>query len=199
MTFLPESCMKKGKWWSATCNYKQLYKSLCVSSTKLKQLMKGSLCYSESIYVQFRLNKSILQELWIFFACMYTKKICLQLQWLGKSYVIGFSHLQCGLKYSPCSTEWIDVYCKLICGNVSILWNRLLMISTRDRESMPIGNSQLSKTGYESCLLYCTVTSIEQKIFTFKHGLNIGWSIYRLFIIRLQVQWINGNSCYKRC
>ena len=29
--------------------------------------------------------------------------------------------------------------------------------------SMPIGNSQLSKTGYESCLLYYTVPSIEQK------------------------------------
>ena len=66
------------------------------------------------------------------------------------------------------------------------------------QKSMTIGNSQLSKTGNESCLLHCTVTSIEEKVFTFKHGLNIGWSIYRLLIIRLQVQWINGNSCYKR-
>ena len=42
------------------------------------------------------------------------------------------------------------------------------------QKSMPIGNSQLSKTGYESCLLHYTVTSIEEKVFTFKHGLNIG-------------------------
>ena len=42
------------------------------------------------------------------------------------------------------------------------------------QKSMLIGNNQLSKTGYESCLLYYTVTSIEQKVFTFKHGLNIG-------------------------
>ena len=39
----------------------------------------------------FRLNK---WELWIFFACVYTKKMCLQLQLLRKLYVIGFSHLQ---------------------------------------------------------------------------------------------------------
>ena len=82
--------------------------------------------------------------------------------------------LQYGFKYLPCSTEWIDVYYKHICGNVLILWNRLFMISTRDKESMPIGNSQLTKIGHESCLLYCTVTSTEQKVFTFKHGLNIG-------------------------
>ena len=44
------------------------------------------------------------------------------------------------------------------------------------QKSMPIENSQLSKTGYESCLLYYMVTSIEEKVFTFKHGLNIGWS-----------------------
>ena len=56
------------------------------------------------------------------------------------------------------------------------------------QKSMAIGYSQLSKTGYESYLLYYTVTSIEQKVFAFKHGLNIGWSIYRLLIIRLQVQ-----------
>ena len=43
--------------------------NLCVSSTKLKQTMKGSLCYSKSIYIHLRLNRSILQELWIFFAC----------------------------------------------------------------------------------------------------------------------------------
>ena len=96
--------------------------------------------------------------------------------------------LQCGLKYLSCSTKWIDVYYKHIYGNILILWNRSFMISTRDTKSMPIGNSQLSKIGYESCLLYYMVTSIEQKVFTFKHGLNIGRSIYRLLIIRLYEQ-----------
>ena len=72
--------MKKGKWRSEIYNYKQLYKNPCVSSTKVKQTMKGSLCYSESIYVHFKLSESILQEQWIFFACVYTKKVCLQLQ-----------------------------------------------------------------------------------------------------------------------
>ena len=103
--------------------------------------------------------------------------------------------LQCGLKHSPCSTELIYVYYKHICGNIIILWNRSFhMISMRDTKSMPIGNGQLSKTGYESCLLYYVVTSIEQKVFTFKHGLNIGPGIYRyrlllgLLIIRLQAQ-----------
>ena len=56
------------------------------------------------------------------------------------------------------------------------------------QKSMSIGNSQLSKTGYEYCLLHYTVTSIEEKVFTFKHGLNIGSSIYRLLIIHLQVE-----------
>ena len=92
--------------------------------------------------------------------------------------------LQSGLKYSPYSTEWIDVYYKNICGNISILWNRSFMISTRDTTSMPIGNSQVSETGYEPCLLYFTVTSIELKVFTFQHGLYIGRNIYRLLIIR---------------
>ena len=130
----------------------------------------------------FRLNKSILQELWIFFACVYAKKICMLLSW--------------GLKYSRCSTDWIGIYYKHICGNILILWDHSFMVSMHDTKSMPIGNSQLSKTGYKSCLLYYTV---KQKVFTFKHGLNIGWSIYRLLIIHLHVQWINGNPCYKRC
>ena len=49
MAFFLESCMKKGKWWTAICNYKQPYKNPCVSSTKLIQGIKYSLCYSESI------------------------------------------------------------------------------------------------------------------------------------------------------
>ena len=89
--------------------------------------------------------------------------------------------LQCGLKHSPCSTEWIDVYYKHTYGNIIILWNHSFpMISMRNTKSMPIENGQLSKTGYESCLLYYMVTSIEQKVFTFKHGVNIGRSICQL-------------------
>ena len=56
------------------------------------------------------------------------------------------------------------------------------------------GNSQLSKTDSKACLLYYMVTSIEH---TFKHGLNIGWDIYDVLAIRLQVQGINGNPRYK--
>ena len=122
----------------------QLCDDPCVSSTKLKQTMKGSLRYSESIYVHFRLNKAImLQELWIFFACVYTKKMStttvtwkIVCHWL----LPPLMPLQCGLKYSPYSTEWIDVHYKHICGNTSILWNRSFMICTRDATSMPIGN-----------------------------------------------------------
>ena len=54
----------------------------------------------------------------------------------------------------------------------------------RNTKYMPIGNGQLSKTGYESCLLYYMVTSIEQKVFTFKHGLNIGRSVYRYRLLQ---------------
>ena len=72
--------MKKGKWRSEIYNYKQLYKNPCVSSTKVKQAMKGSLSYNKSIYVHFKLSEYILQELWAFFVCVYTKKVCLQLQ-----------------------------------------------------------------------------------------------------------------------
>ena len=100
--------------------------------------MKGSLCYSESIYVQFRLNKSTLQELWIFFACMYTKKMStttvtwkILCHWLLEPSM----PLQCSLKYSPCPTEWINVYYKHICGDILMLWNRLFMISTRDKKN----------------------------------------------------------------
>ena len=50
MAFFPESYMKKGKWWSVICNYKQPCTNPCVSSMKLKQSIKDSLCYSESIY-----------------------------------------------------------------------------------------------------------------------------------------------------
>ena len=67
-----ESHMKKGKWLPAISNYKQAYKNLCISSTKCKQTGKGSLCYSKSIYVHFRPNKSMLQELWILFTCVST-------------------------------------------------------------------------------------------------------------------------------
>ena len=50
------------------------------------------------------------------------------------------------------------------------------MVSTRDTKSMPIGNSQLSNTGYESCLLYYMVTRVEQKVFIIKGEVYTGTS-----------------------
>ena len=195
MTLFPESCAKKGKWRSEIYNYKQLYKNPCVSSTKVKQTMKGSLCYSKSIYVYFKLSESILQELWIFFVWVYIKKVYVynynDLENRMSLASRTFNAIAMWLKHSPCSTEWIDIYYKHTCGNIIILWNRSFrMISMRDTKSMPFGNGQLSKTGYKSCLLYYMVTSIEQKVFTFKHGLNIGRSIYqyRLLTFHLQAQ-----------
>ena len=61
-------------------------------------------------------------------------------------------------------------------------------------KSILIGNSQLSKTGYESCLLYYMVTSIEQKVFSFKHDLNIGQSIHRLYITNLSPATMNEGK-----
>ena len=132
------------------------------------------------------------EELWIFFACVYTKK-----------YVYNYSDLEncmsLAFRTSNAILIWLKIFALLywrdwcilkhICGNILMLWNRSFMISTHDRKSMPIGNSQLSKTEYESCLklLYYMVKSIEQKVFTFKHGLNIGQSTNRLLLIHLQV------------
>ena len=96
--------------------------------------------------------------------------------------------LQCGLKYSPCSSEWIDVYCKHNCGNVLILWNRLFVISTRDKESMPLVGVETAnslKQAMNPAYFIVWLQVIEQKVFTFKHGLIIGQSIYRLSIFHL--------------
>ena len=52
------------------------------------------------------------------------------------------------------------------------------MISTRNTKCMLIGNSQLSKQAINPAyFITYMVTSIEQKVFTFKHDLNIGQSI----------------------
>ena len=77
--------------------------------------MKGSLCYSESIYVHFKLSESILQELQIFFACVYTKKVAMSTTTVTWKTVCHWllappMPLQCGLKHSPCSTELVDIY-----------------------------------------------------------------------------------------
>ena len=90
--------------------------------------MKRSLCYSKSIHVHFKLSEFILQELQIFsriFTCVYTKKVCLQLQYVTWKIVCHWllappMTLQCGLKHPPCSTEWIGVYYKHTCGNVNL-------------------------------------------------------------------------------
>ena len=42
---------------TATNNCKRPHRRLCVSPMKLKPSLKDSLCYSESIYVSFNLNK----------------------------------------------------------------------------------------------------------------------------------------------
>ena len=61
VVFFPESCMKKGQWRPVICNYKQPHKNPCVSSMKIEQNVKDSLCYNETIYVHLN------QDLWIFF------------------------------------------------------------------------------------------------------------------------------------
>ena len=135
MTLFPESCVKKRKWRSKIYNYKQLYKNPCVSSTKVKQTMKGSLCYSESIYVHFKLSESILQD--SLHASTLRKHVYnYTVTWkIVRHWLLAPSiPLQSGLKHSPCSTEWIDVYYKHTCGNIIILWYRSFrMISMRDK------------------------------------------------------------------
>ena len=138
ITFLPESCMKKGKWRSAICNYKQLDKNLCVSFTKLKQTTKGSLCYSESIYVQYRQYKSIYYR-----NCGSSLRASTL-----RNYVYNYSDLEnrmslachsckaivMRLKIFSWTTEWVDVYYKHICGNILTLWNHLFMVNMQDSE-----------------------------------------------------------------
>ena len=79
-----------------------------------------------------------------------------------------------------------------------MLWNRSFMISTCDTNlAMLIGNGQISKTGYESCqklLFIRMVNSIEQKVFTFKRGLNIGRSTNRLLIQARSQKILLGGS-----
>ena len=82
--------------------------------------------------------------------------------------------LQCRVKYSPCCTEWIDVYYKHICGNILILWNRLFMISTRDNNPCRLETVSTLKQAMNPAYFIIRLTSIEEKVFTFKHGLNIG-------------------------
>ena len=69
------------------------------------------------------------------------------------------------------------------------------MIRIRDKKSKPIGNSQLSKTGYESGLLYYTVTSIEEKVFTFNHGLK-GTMNKRKFVLQALLTRIRLGCVY---
>ena len=116
MALFPESCIKKGKRWLVICNYKQSYKSPCVSSMKLKRSIKDSLCYSESIYVHFRPNKRTLQELWTLAGVMKLSTTTVNWKIVCCSHLVPPIPLYYGLEDSPCSTEWIDVYYKHICG-----------------------------------------------------------------------------------
>ena len=107
----PESYVKKGKWRSEIYSYKQLYKNPCVSSTKVKQTMKGILCYSESIYVHFKLSESLLQELWIFFASIYTLR----------KYVYNYSDLENRMSLASRTSNafamWLKTFALLITRN----------------------------------------------------------------------------------
>ena len=50
-----------------------------------------------------------------------------------------------------------NVYYKYISVEISYITEPFIHDKHSRQKSMPIGNSQLSKTGYESCLLYYTV------------------------------------------
>ena len=147
MAFFPESCMKKGKWWSAICNYKQSYKSPCVSSMKLKQNIKDSLYYSELIYIHFR-PKNL--HYWNCNLCLCShdiKKSCLQplhVNWkiVCCLHLVPPMPLYYGLEDSSCSTEWINVYYKHICGKFWMVLSLLLMNSSY-AHNRNHGNSQL--------------------------------------------------------
>ena len=129
-----------------------------------------------------------------------TKEKCL-LQWLGKSYVVGVFHLQFyfedGLKYSPCSTEWIDVHYKRICGNTLMVRNSSFMMKAYAQGDMEMAYTQ-KPTIKPACFIKC-LQALNIKVFTFRHGLHRGRGIYSVLTFLLQVPWINGNPCYKRC
>ena len=59
---------EEGKMVTSNIQLQTALYNLCVSSMKLKQSRKDTLCYSKSIDVHFRPNKPIL---WIFFVCVY--------------------------------------------------------------------------------------------------------------------------------
>ena len=73
---------------------------------------------------------------------------------------------QDGLKYSPCSTEWIDVHHKRICGNILTVRGRSFMMNSMLHHIMAPrgdGNSLHSKTDNKACPLYYMFASIEYK------------------------------------
>ena len=107
---------------TATNNYKRPHRRLCVSPTKLKPSLKDVLCYSESIYVSYKLNKLTPLHLWPLLGgilerkwekakkCLYTTdKKYTRCKRLARRVALEYC-----LKDSPCCTEWIDVCYKCI-------------------------------------------------------------------------------------
>ena len=62
--FLLPCKMKQNRCYCHGYNYKRPHRRLCVSPMKLKLSLTDSLCYSESIYVSFNLNKLMPLHLW---------------------------------------------------------------------------------------------------------------------------------------
>ena len=64
-----------------------------------------------------------------------------------------------GWKYSPCCTEWIDVFYNRICGNILMVWSRSSMISMHHKVAETANSQKQTKAR----LLYYMVTTIEYK------------------------------------
>ena len=88
----------------------------------------------------------MLQELWIFFACVRAleklEHMSTTVTWKTECWWRLAPLMPYGLKYLPCSTEWIDEHYKHICENILMVWNHLFMNSTRTTEYTETPNSQ---------------------------------------------------------
>ena len=104
----------------ATNNYKWPHRRLCVSPMKLKLSLTDSLCYSESIYVSFNLNKLMPLHLWPLGGIHERKwgkakqPIATRNSYTRCKRLARRVELEYCLKDSPCCTEWIDVRYKCI-------------------------------------------------------------------------------------
>ena len=127
VTFL-QTC--KSNWNYRLRNLTYVYKwphyNHCVPYMEFKWRLKDSLCYSELIYVSFKLNKAILPELLTLFYPLqdrdyimieyykHLEKHKLQVTHISSNFVAQF-------KNSPCSSEWIDVCYKCMYKNINCM------------------------------------------------------------------------------